>query len=172
MLYGIDPISIRIFRWDDSLKFLYPIWNSGVNESHKFLWAKIRQPGIFVAIGLPIDNLLRKALKDMALERLYYDSNDKEENNQITKRALREFIDTNEKEVEDKRIQITLEGIYKGHIKSDGQHIKYGEEGRITSPHLPGGESLYELRNRINNLNTPIKGLPEESLFLCPEMIN
>src|SRR4051794_8192983 len=59
MLYGIDPISIRIFRWDDSLKFLYPIWNSGVNESHKFLWAKIRQPGIFVAIGLPIDNLLR-----------------------------------------------------------------------------------------------------------------
>jgi len=45
-LKGIDPTSVRVFRWDEQAGTLRPIWNSGINVEFGFVWAKIRRPGV------------------------------------------------------------------------------------------------------------------------------
>src|SRR5688572_9203369 len=52
-LVGIDPYSLRVFRKDEKSDSLQLVWNSGVNISMGFVWAKIRHPGIYVVLGLP-----------------------------------------------------------------------------------------------------------------------
>lgn len=169
MIKGIDPISIRLFRWNENSKFLIPIWNSGVNEGHNFIWAKIRQPGIFVAIGLPSDPLLRSAIKHMAIERLYFGSDNQDENDAITKQSLKDFMNLDEDQLNKKRWDPILNTQLYGSTPKRYEIIR-GKEGRIITYCLPR-ESLNDLRKRINDLKTPINGLPEEALFFSPEMI-
>src|SRR5712691_1584416 len=41
-LKGIDPTSVRVFRWDEDSGAIRPIWDSGINVAFGFVWAKIR----------------------------------------------------------------------------------------------------------------------------------
>ena len=55
---GIDLQSVRVFRHDGE-RFI-PVWNSGANATLGHVWAKIEQPGIYVAIGLPRGRAVRR----------------------------------------------------------------------------------------------------------------
>ncbi len=70
-LAGIVPTSVRLFCWDSTTRSVRPVWNSGINLGHRYVWAKIRQPGVYVPIGLPRDRLLYEALWHMAHQRRY-----------------------------------------------------------------------------------------------------
>src|SRR5216683_748470 len=65
-LVGIAPTSVRVFCRDSTTRSLRPVWNSGINLGHGYVWAKIRRPGVYVPIGLPRDRLLYEALRSMA----------------------------------------------------------------------------------------------------------
>src|SRR5438128_71628 len=40
-LTGIDPGSVRAFRYEEKAQALRPIWNSSLNLPERFLWAKV-----------------------------------------------------------------------------------------------------------------------------------
>jgi len=68
-LAGLDAGSVRLFRADEDAATLRPVWDSGVNVPLGFAWARVRRPGVYVAIGLPRDRLLQETIRRMAQER-------------------------------------------------------------------------------------------------------
>jgi hypothetical protein len=172
MLTGIIPHSIRVFRWDEKSSSFYPIWHSGINEGHSFVWAKIRKPGKYVAIGLPRDPLLYDLLKELATKRRYEDiQSSPEEMNSLTNNVLKPFTVMSEEDLEKER---TSQSCNKT-ISRPNQFYEYeiirGNQGKILPPQLPRNESIKDFKSRILNLKTPGNGLPEEWLFYPPEMI-
>src|SRR5712691_1721341 len=93
-LVGIAPASVRVFCWDSTTSSLRPVWNSGINLGHGYVWAKIRRPGVYVPIGLPRDRLLYEALRSMAHQRRYAEQDSPDEMKSITESVLALFKDT------------------------------------------------------------------------------
>jgi hypothetical protein len=72
-LVGIDPTTVRVFRWDEKEQAARPIWNSGINLGMGFVWAFVGRAGTYVPIGLPRDRVLTSALRHLAEERRTWD---------------------------------------------------------------------------------------------------
>jgi hypothetical protein len=171
MLTGIDPVSIRVFRWDDRFISFFPIWHSGINEGHCFVWAKIKKPGTYVAIGLPRDPLLRETLRELAARRRYEDNQSPDEIQSLTKTILSNFIRMNERDLETKRINLSRQ-VFQTHPDQFYEHeVKRGDEGKILAFPLPRNETIQDFKIHVSNLKTPNNGLPEEYLFYPPEAI-
>jgi outer membrane protein assembly factor BamB len=169
---GIDPHSIRIFRWDDLSKFLHPVWNSGINTSQRFVWAKINRPGLYTVIGLPRDPFLRKILWGMARDRRYSDLESAAVMNSITKKYLQILLDdSSQQEVENVIQEIETQFIpdFPSEVTKRGTHGS--EMPFIANIELPLHELPPVFKQRVENLKTPQGGLPEESLFYMPEDI-
>ena len=99
-IVGVDPISIRVFRWDEKLGVLRPVWNSGVNLSSGYVWAKIQRPGTYVPIGLPRDKVLQSVIQVMALQRQYADPESAEERRALTDASFELFFKAPEADLE------------------------------------------------------------------------
>lgn len=102
-LAGVDASSVRVFRWDGQARVLRPVWNSSVNVNFRFIWAKIRRPGVYVPIGLPHDRLLQEALRFVARERRLAESDSHEEIRSLIERTLQPFLQVPAEAVEELR---------------------------------------------------------------------
>jgi outer membrane protein assembly factor BamB len=170
-LVGIDVITVRVFRWDDESRTLYPVWNSGVNVNLGFIWTKIRRPGVYVPIGLPRDRLLQEALRSVARERHLADSDSPEEMRSLTETPMQLFSEAPAEAVEELRelvarveVQTALPGAFPGDVNRR-------QGGHVASFPLPQDATLEEFGERISNLEIPPGGLPEEALFYSPDTL-
>ncbi len=165
---GIDERTVRVFRHDPRTRTLKPVWNSGINTAHQFVWAKTRRPGTYVPIGLPRDRLLREALREMARERSHTDLDSLEKAHEITRRHLAPFY-----ELEDHELQELREFLTWVEIQADSpappDDIEMGPGAHPRAFHLPGGMTPAEFKSRLAELDIPPDGLPEEKLFFTPD---
>jgi outer membrane protein assembly factor BamB len=169
-LSGIDPASIRIFRWNERERTLQPIWRSGVNVAFNFVWTKIHRAGKYVAIGLPRDRLLREALRTMARERRLAGDVSPAKTQQFMKDALRLFMEAPEETVEELREFVARLEVQTGLPGVSLDQAQHREGGHIAAYPLPGEVTLKELRQRLQKLDAPQSGLPEETLFYPPDL--
>jgi outer membrane protein assembly factor BamB len=168
-LTGIDTSSVRVFRYHNKNKHLVPVWNSGINVAHGFVWAKIQQPGIFVAIGLPADLVLKEFLRILSQQRAYLDSGSAEELTALTQSTLTHLLELPEEDLATLRKVTTVSALYSGMKPIAPSLVEHGEGFHVTGLILPGGVSVAQLKDRIAKLQIPPEGLPEESLFRGPD---
>jgi hypothetical protein len=167
-LVGLEPTSLRVFRFDG--RSLRPHWNSGLNVALGFVWAKIERPGTYVPIGLPRDRLVQAALAEMAERRRYAGADSAEAAEEITLEALRPLLELPLEEVEELRSLLTrLEAQTAAAL--DPRDVRPGRGGHLLSFPLPGDSSLEEFRERLERLAAPADGLPEEALLAPPELL-
>ena len=168
-LEGIDPGTIRVFRYDEKNRTLTPTWNSGVNLQFGFVWSTIRTPAVYVPIGLPRDRVLREVLRMLSLQRRYTDPELSDELGAMTKATLGLVLETPEDELNEMRrilahteAQVALPGFA-------DPDLKLGLGGHVAPFALPHGLTLGELRDVLAKLDFR-RPLPEESLFFRPEL--
>jgi outer membrane protein assembly factor BamB len=167
-LLGVDPATVRVFRWDEKEQVARPIWNSGLNLGLGFAWAFVNRPGQYVPIGLPRDRVLASAMRYLAEERRVLDDASPEEGRKLTRDALAMLLDAPEGEVDELRrliATVELQTAPHGFLPGD---LRLGGDAEIDPVPLPGGLSLKEFRKRFANLDIPGGGLPEETLFFRP----
>ncbi|OLB98490.1 MAG: hypothetical protein AUH35_04150 [Nitrospirae bacterium 13_1_40CM_62_7] len=169
-LIGIDPYALRVFRWDDQAGSLKPVWNSGANVGLGYVWAKIERPGEYVPIGLPRDRLLQQALRTMAEQRRYVDSNAVKDMEEITAVCLAPLIDTPLEELDRLRRALAVLEVQSTLRPRAELPITIGRGGYLNAFPLPRNATLQGLRERLGKLRTPHGGLPEEALFFRPEL--
>jgi outer membrane protein assembly factor BamB len=168
-LAGIEPTSVRVFRWGSTTHLLRPVWNSGINVGLGFVWTRIRKPGVYVPIGLPSDRLLQEVLRTMAYQRHYADPDSPDDMKAITDSALALFIEPAYKDLEESRRLLTVVEVQIALAPFAKHDIRRGRGGYLQSFSLPRDASLEEFRERLAKLETPLGGLPEEALFYRPE---
>jgi len=170
-LVGIAPTSLRVFCWGSATLSLRPVWNSGINLGHGYVWAKILRPGVYILLGLPCDRLLYEAIRSMAHQRRYADQASPDEMEAITESALALFMETSEDDLEASRQALTAVEVQTSLGPSEKYEIRRGRGGYIQSFPLPHGASLAEFKDRLSKLEPPPGGLPEETLFYRPELL-
>lgn len=60
---GIDPGSLRVFRWDPRRERFAVIRRSGMMPDGNVVWAKVNKPGLYGVFGLPADAARRTTLQ-------------------------------------------------------------------------------------------------------------
>ena len=165
-LKGIDLPSVRLFQVSDA--GVTPVWQSGVNASLGFVWAKLPGSGTYRAIGLPRDLLLREAVRDMARRRGYSPGASSEDNARITADALAMFREAPVREFQEFRRLLTLAEVQSGPRRFSEVELQRGEGFHLAPFPLPGGRTLAEFRQLLTGLETPDSGFPEEELFFDP----
>jgi outer membrane protein assembly factor BamB len=170
-LLGINPTSVRVFRFDNN-SFL-PVWDSGIVVDTGVVWSKIRRPGIYAPIGLPRDKVVLEMLRNMAVERRYIGTYSKEELEVLTKKSTSLFIDIPEKDLDELRRLLTISEVRSAIGVISPKEIKFGRHGgHIQSFRLPQDMSISEFKKHLVKLRTPRAGLPEEALFFKPELLD
>ncbi len=51
----LNPLSLRVFRFDESLRKLLLVERSGLGREGSYVWAQLTQPGVYGVYGLPRD---------------------------------------------------------------------------------------------------------------------
>lgn len=167
---GVDVSTVRVFRWDDESRTLYPVWNSGVNVNLGFIWTKIRQPGVYVPIGLPRDRLLQEALRLVVRERRLANSESPEEMQSLTETTMQLFSEIPTEAVEQLRESVARIEAQTG-LRAFPGDAKLGQGGHVAAFSLPQDATREEFRERISSLEIPPGGLPEEALFYSPDTL-
>ena len=168
-LTGIDPASVRVFRWDKKSKALRPIWNSGINFELGYSWARINRPGIYVPLGLPRDRLLQEALRNLARQRALSDMDPDENAHALTKQGLGVLTQSPLEDLHDLRQVMTVIEFQTGLGPFTENEIRLGNGGHLLPFPLPGDATPEEFNKRLDQLETPAGGLPEEALFNPPD---
>jgi outer membrane protein assembly factor BamB len=169
---GVDLLSVRMFRWVDSLQTLRPVWNSGINVQNGFTWAKISQPGTYVPLGLPLDPVFREVIQTMARLRAYADTDSVEDMRAITQSALELLLRLQEEELEGLRRSLLLMEVEGGTRHYARHEIRYGHGVHPREFVLPYDLTLRAFKKHLEALAIPSSGLPEEALFFRPELQN
>ena len=147
-LLGMDPISVRVFRLDNS-SFL-PVWDSGIVVDTGIVWSKIRRPGIYAPIGLPRDKLVLEMLRHMAFERRYLGTESKEEMEAVTKKSISLFMDVPEKDLDELRRLLTISEIRSAVGSISPKEIIFGHGGHLRSFRLPQDVTIREFKERLS----------------------
>ena len=169
-LDGIEPTSITLFRVDPQRRDFRPIWNSGINVTERFIWGKVTQPGTYVAIGLPRDRLLQSLLLGLAKQRAYLGCASAESSQAATMASLEPWLKVPVEALEQARKDLArLEA--SSSLGGKATAVR-GAKGAVLAYPLPRGATVAAFRERINKLQTPTEGLPEERLFSPPAMLN
>ena len=152
-LLGMDPISVRVFRLDNS-SFL-PVWDSGIVVDTGIVWSKIRRPGIYAPIGLPRDKLVLEMLRHMAFERRYLGTESKEEMEAVTKKSISLFMDVPEKDLDELRRLLTISEIRSAVGSISPKEIIFGHGGHLRSFRLPQDVTIREFKERLAEIAYP-----------------
>jgi outer membrane protein assembly factor BamB len=171
-LTGIDPATVKMFRWDETTRMLEPIWNSGANVGLGFIWAKIRRPGTYVPVGLPRDRVLQEFLRTLARKRRTLDGATAQEHKELTASVFAAFLKGSEVEWEALRRLLATVEVQTSHGQIAETEIQRGRGYHILAFALPKGASPAEFRERVSRLEVPTGGLPEESLFFAPDLVD
>lgn len=170
-LLGIDPDSVRVFRYDNDLGSFKPVWDSGIVLDAGIIWTKIRRPGIYAPIGLPRDRVISEMLRNLAIARRYTDTDSKEEGRKITRNIISEFLEWPDEDLAESQRLIAKGEIHSRLASIPPQELKLGRHGgHIQSLRLPRDETLSEFKERLSKLEPAPSGLPEEALFFKPEI--
>jgi outer membrane protein assembly factor BamB len=166
-LAGIEPASIRVFQVDEQAGSLAPLWTSGYNQGLGYLFAPVRRPGLYVAIGLPTDPLLRELLKALARERRVAGPDADPELDTL---AFLPLLDGPDEELEVLRATLAQA---EREVRRDPllwQQVRIGGDGAIAGFRLPADEDLEAFRGRLRRRQLLPGGLPEEQLFFPPDL--
>jgi outer membrane protein assembly factor BamB len=166
---GIDLSTTRLFFADEAERRLRPVWNSGVNESFGFAWAKVRRPGVYVPIGLPRDRLLRELLRSVSEQLAFVDARDEREAVEAIREAFAPFLEADEADLADAREALARLEIQTGLGDVDPQELRYRTGMHIAGFALPRDATLDEFRKRVATLEPHVDGLPELDLFHPPD---
>jgi outer membrane protein assembly factor BamB len=165
-LAGVDPSSIRVFRWNEQGGSLQLLWNSGVNLGLGFVWAKIRRPGVYVPIGLPRDRVVLEILRTIAQQRQETDVDSAEVRKAIKEQAIAPFLKAPPAELEELRRQLAMIEVQSSLGDVAEHEIRRGKGAHILSFPLPRDAGLKDFQDRLTKLVIPPGGLPEEALLL------
>lgn len=58
-LTGVDPATLRLFRWDERRERFELVHRSGLSVDGSYVWGRVRQAGIYATFGLPSDRARR-----------------------------------------------------------------------------------------------------------------
>lgn len=166
-LTGIEPSSIRMFQVDEQTGSPTPLWTSGYNQGLGYVFAPVRRPGLYVAIGLPIDPLLRELLKALARERRIAGPDAGPELDEL---AVLPLMDGPPEELE--VLRATLAQTERD-VRADPllwRQVQIGNDGAIAGFPLPEGADLETFRGRLRQQQRPPGGMPEEQLFFPPDL--
>lgn len=171
-LVGLDGTSVRLFRVRRKRLTFEPLWDSGLGPGFIYLWARVRRPGMYIAIGLPSDPFLRHIIRDLADRRKYSSQGAAEYNHLTTMRAFAGFAELPETDFKEVRSLLTRAELLTNPQRFAPGEIRRGRAGAILPPPLPRGVTLAEFMHRLNALETPPDGLPEEALFSIPDNVS
>ena len=59
---GVEPSTVRVFRFDERSREWALVPRSGPSQDETYAWAQLRNPGLYVAIGLPRDPWLIRTI--------------------------------------------------------------------------------------------------------------
>jgi outer membrane protein assembly factor BamB len=170
-LTGIDGPSVRVFRVDARTRSFHTIWNSGVNISRLFAWAKIRRAGVYIAIGLPRDRLLHEILRWLVRERRYQDLESPQEMKALLERALEPYREMPVEQLEKLRTLLTQLEISTTVEPISRRDLRLSKASTIRPFPLPHDVNLAEFKKHLEKLDPLRATLPEESLFFAPELM-
>ena len=165
---GIAPASVRVFRAETRSRRLLPVWSSGFNPELGFAWARIRRPGLYVAIGLPRDRLVQEILRGAAEEELL-DDLDGDDTVELRRRAFAPFLETDAAELAELRGLLATLELKTGVDAIPMEEIEFREGGHLAGFKLPGGATLEEFRERLARVLEAGGELAEEALLDPPE---
>ena len=168
-LTGIDPASLRVFRWDDGAETLLPVWESGSNIGQGFVWAKLRRSGRYVVLGLPLDKLVLEALRQSAADRLRAGADAPDEARAIMRHAFDLLLTPPPEAVDELRAFLARTESQTNLTGVSPRETEPNEGGHFLGYRLPKGVTIEEFRERLEKLKVPRGGLPEESLFYPPD---
>jgi outer membrane protein assembly factor BamB len=168
-LTGIDETTVRLFRADEETGTLRPVWNSGVNTSLGFAWAKVTRPGTYVPIGLPRDRLLQELLRELARERRLDDSDSPEETARLTEGVLALFHAEDVEAVQTVRTELARVEAQTAPGGLPPKDTRFGNGRHVIAVPLPRDADFKEFAERIRGLEVGRDGLPEEQLFYPPD---
>lgn len=63
----VNPVSLRIFRYDEQRKSFQLVSRSGLGNEGSYVWGRIRKPGIYGVFGLPRDQARLLTLQALRL---------------------------------------------------------------------------------------------------------
>jgi outer membrane protein assembly factor BamB len=169
-LKGIDPSTVKFFRFDKRANAWQPIWNSGLNQEMGYAWAKVREAGTYILSGLPRDGLLRELLRAVAYKRLYEGSNTPNDAKAITDEAFAILQEVIPNELHELRRRMAVIDVQKRGIYAEEEVIR-GNGGAIQPFPLPGGVNFEDLGKRVKEVKPLAGGFPEEALFFSPQQI-
>ncbi len=169
-IVGLDPNTVRVFHWDANSKSLKPVWNSGINTQSGYVWAKIQKPGIYVPVGLPRDPVLREFLARIARERIYASTDSPEEMKEITQRAVSALLAVADEDLAGVRRHLAQNYLQVYRKVTPLDQFTLGRGRHVLAFKLPQNAELDEFKARMKSLETPPGGLPEEALFMRPEI--
>jgi outer membrane protein assembly factor BamB len=167
-LPGIDSASVRVFRLDGRPRAFRPVWSSGTNLAFKYVWAHIRRPGVYVAIGLPRDRLLQGLLQQLARRRRLAEAETYEDAAALTRETLAAFFEASEEELDELRALLATWELKTTAEQIRFEELRFREGGHLLGFPLPGNATLDEFRQRAERLEPAPEGLPEEALFYPP----
>lgn len=169
-LRGIDPATVKFFRFDERAGKWQPVWNSGLNQEMGYAWAKVREPGTYILSGLPRDGVLREVLRAAAYQRLYEGSNTPNEAKALTDDAFAIFREVPPNELHELRRRMTVIDVQRRGIYAEEEVIR-GDGGAIQPFPLPAGLRIEDLGKRLKEVKPLAGGFPEEALFFSPQQI-
>lgn len=169
-LKGIDPSTVKFFRFDERAGAWQPVWNSGINLELGYAWAKVREPGTYILSGLPRDGVLRELLRAVAYKRLYEGSNTPNDAKALTDDALAMLREVPAKELHELRRRLAVIAVQTRGIYPEEDVIR-GDGGAIQPFPLPGGIRFEELVKRLKEVKPLAGGFPEEALFFSPQLV-
>jgi outer membrane protein assembly factor BamB len=168
-LVGIEPASVRMFRVDVRRDSFIPVWSSGFNAGLEFVWATIEHPGTYVPIGLPRDRVLRDLLRELATQRRYTPTTNREEAQALTERVFSSFFEASGEAIEDLRTMLAEADAIVDPDPLALAAVPRTPRGGVLPGPLPRNLTVEELVGRMRSLATPPFGLPEEMLFFPPD---
>src|SRR5207244_2818173 len=93
----------------------------------------------------------------------------REQRDELTRAVLAPFTETTEEELHELRTVLAQLEVQTSRRPLEAHEVRHGRGGYILPFPLPHGLTQKELRQALDELETPPGGLPEEGLFFRPE---
>lgn len=163
----VDAMSVRVFRADPDRGFR-PVWNSGIVPAFGYVWARVRKPGRYVALGLPRDRLLQELLRRIADLRRAIDPEDERDALVETTTAMVRPLLDDPGALDQTRDLLALLEVQAGGATLPGE-VRYGTGRHPTAFGLPWDAPIGEVLGRLARLAGNPDALPEIVLLDPPD---
>src|SRR6266511_1284967 len=171
-LRGVDAPSVRVFRLDEDAGRLRPVWRSGVNTAFGYAWAEIGKAGLYAALGLPRDLLLREALRAVARQRRFADDDSPEALQAIVRSAFAPFLELPVQALQQLRRELAQLELQTSARTFSPDETQAAHGAHAVPWPLPDDLTVSQFRQRLRQLEPPAAGFPEEELFFPPEILD